>query len=80
MYKLSEHIIMLFTNKNENKNHKMDANRFGFPREGYGVSNNPRPTRRGPKFSDAEFSVTDTHTEQAITIKIIYLQFRDVLR
>jgi uncharacterized protein (DUF2141 family) len=29
----------------ENKNDKMDSNRFGFPREGYGVSNNPRPSR-----------------------------------
>ena len=64
----------------ENKNHKMDMNRFGFPREGYGVSNNPRPTRRGPKFSDAEFSVPESHSEQTITVKIIYLQLRDVFR
>lgn len=64
----------------ENQNHKMDTNRFGFPREGYGISNNPRATRRSPKFSDAEFSVTESHTEQTISVAVIYLRLRDVLR
>lgn len=64
----------------ENKNNKMDSNRLGFPGEGYGVSNNPRPTRRGPKFSDARFTVNQTDKEQKIDIKVVYLRLSDVLR
>jgi uncharacterized protein (DUF2141 family) len=64
----------------ENKNHKMDSNVFGFPREGYGVSNNPRPTRRSPKFSDARFAIVATGKEQKIEIRIVYLRIGDVLR
>jgi uncharacterized protein (DUF2141 family) len=64
----------------ENKNHKMDSNIFGFPREGYGVSNNPRPTRRSPKFSDARFTIAETSKEQKIEIHIVYLRIGDVLR
>lgn len=64
----------------ENENNKIDTNRFGFPREGYGISNNPRPTRRAPKFSDARFLLTQTCKEQTIQVKIIYLRLGDVLR
>ncbi|MES2464102.1 MAG: DUF2141 domain-containing protein [Armatimonadota bacterium] len=64
----------------ENKNNKMDSNRFGFPREGYGVSNNPRPTRRRPRFTDARFTVSQTSKEQSIAIKVVYLRLGDVLR
>ena len=64
----------------ENKNDKMDSNRFGFPREGYGVSNNPKPSRRSPKFSDARFTVSPSNKEQAVEIKIVYLRLGDVLR
>lgn len=64
----------------ENKNNRMDSNRFGFPREGYGVSNNPRPSRRSPKFSDARFTVNPTNKEQTVEIKIVYLRLGDVLR
>lgn len=64
----------------ENKNDKLDSNRFGFPREGYGVSNNPRPSRRSPKFSDARFTVSPTNKEQTVEIKIVYLRLGDVLR
>jgi uncharacterized protein (DUF2141 family) len=64
----------------ENRNHKMDSNRFGFPREGYGISNNPRPTRRGPKYGDARFVVTPDSKEQRIVVKIVYLRLGDILR
>jgi uncharacterized protein (DUF2141 family) len=64
----------------ENRNHKMDSNIFGFPREGYGVSNNPRPTRRSPKFSDARFNITENSKEQRIEVRVVYLRFGDVLR
>jgi uncharacterized protein (DUF2141 family) len=64
----------------ENKNNKMDSNRFGFPREGYGISNNSRPTRRGPKFSDARFVIPPSAKEQTIEVKMIYLRLGDVLR
>jgi len=39
----------------ENKNNKMDTTFFGFPKEGAGVSNNPKPRRGPPRFEDAEF-------------------------
>jgi len=39
----------------ENTNNKMDTTFFGFPKEGAGVSNNPKPRRGPPRFEDAEF-------------------------
>lgn len=39
----------------ENMNAKMDTSFFGYPKEGSGASNNPKP-RRGPQsFDDAKF-------------------------
>jgi len=39
----------------ENMNKKMDTTLFGFPKEGAGVSNNPKPRRGPPRHTDAEF-------------------------
>jgi uncharacterized protein (DUF2141 family) len=64
----------------EDKNNKLDTNLFGFPREGYGVSNNPRPARRSPRFSDARFVAAQAGKEQNIEVKIVYLRLGDVLR
>lgn len=36
-----------------NSNGKVDANFFGIPKEGYGVSNDPRPKFRAPRFAEA---------------------------
>lgn len=41
-----------------NKNHKVDKNIFGVPKEQWGMSNNPHATLKAPPFSDARFSLT----------------------
>lgn len=40
----------------ENKNGQMDT-RLGIPREGYGVTNNPKPKFRAAKFSESTFTL-----------------------
>ena len=42
----------------ENDNGKLDTNRLGIPREGYGFSNNPRLMRRA-KFEEVAFGVPE---------------------
>jgi uncharacterized protein (DUF2141 family) len=41
-----------------NKNHKVDKNMFGVPKEQWGMSNNPHATLKAPPFSAAKFSLT----------------------
>ena len=38
-----------------NKNHKVDKNIFGVPKEQWGMSNNPHATIKAPSFSTAKF-------------------------
>lgn len=54
----------------ENNNGKLDKNLIGIPKEGYGVSNNPKKKLRAPSFDEAKFSLNAA--EQAIEIKLIY--------
>jgi uncharacterized protein (DUF2141 family) len=39
----------------ENMNGKLDTNRLGVPKEGYGSSNDVKAVRGAPSFSDASF-------------------------
>jgi uncharacterized protein (DUF2141 family) len=39
----------------ENMNGKMDTSFWGYPKEGAGVSNNPKSRRGPPRFDDAKF-------------------------
>jgi len=48
-----------------NKNHKVDRNFLGFPKEQWGMSNNPHATIKAPPFSAAKFSLTG---DQAIEV------------
>ena len=41
-----------------NKNHKVDKNLFGMPKEQWGMSNNPHATIKAPSFNTAKFSLT----------------------
>jgi uncharacterized protein (DUF2141 family) len=41
-----------------NRNHKVDRNIFGMPKEQWGMSNNPHATLKAPPFSAAKFSLT----------------------
>jgi len=54
----------------ENINHKMDRNIFGFPKEGYGFANNPHVGLTAPSVRTASVLVTCPLTET--TIKIHY--------
>jgi uncharacterized protein (DUF2141 family) len=50
-----------------NKNHKLDKNLFGVPKEQWGMSNNPHATVKAPSFSTAKFSLTG---DQEIHVKL----------
>ncbi len=41
-----------------NKNHKLDKNIFGVPKEQWGMSNNPHARVKAPSFSTAKFSLS----------------------
>jgi uncharacterized protein (DUF2141 family) len=41
-----------------NKNHKMDKNFFGMPKEQWGMSNNPHATMKAPSFDTAKFTLS----------------------
>ncbi len=53
----------------ENENAILDKNFLGMPIEGYGFSNNARPTFRAANFEESQFSV---HTDTNLTIKMGY--------
>jgi uncharacterized protein (DUF2141 family) len=54
----------------ENMNGKLDKNFVGAPKEGYGVSNNPKKRMGPPPFGEASFSLNQP--EQSVEIKLIY--------
>ena len=54
----------------ENGNKKLDENFLGVPKEGYGVSNNPKPRFRAATFEEAAFELKESGA--ALTISIQY--------
>ncbi|MGA8088188.1 MAG: DUF2141 domain-containing protein [Terracidiphilus sp.] len=54
----------------ENKNHKLDRNFIGIPKEGFGFANHPHVGLSAPSFAAAIVHVTCPATE--ITIHMIY--------
>ena len=50
----------------ENNNNELDTNWMGIPREGYGFSNNVRPTFRPANFEESQF----THTGQTMSLTV----------
>ena len=54
----------------ENSNHKLDRNMIGWPKEGFGFSNNPKVNLSAPSFEAAAMQVTCPVTET--TIHLIY--------
>ncbi len=52
-----------------NSNGKVDTNFLGIPREGYGVSNDPRPRFRAPRFEEARVVVSRDTT---LTVRMAY--------
>jgi len=53
--------------QDENGNGKMDKNLFGIPIEGYGSSNNIRPTMSAPAFKESSFKL---NRDDLTTLKI----------
>jgi uncharacterized protein (DUF2141 family) len=54
----------------ENSNHKLDRNIVGWPKEGFGFSNNPKVNLSAPSFDSAAMQVSCPVTET--TIHLIY--------
>lgn len=54
----------------ENENGRLDTNVVGYPKEGYGASNNNLPTFRAPNFSEAAFDLQSP--KQELLIKLRY--------
>ena len=52
-----------------NANGKMDSNFMGIPKEGYGMSNDPRPRFRAPLFSEARVVISRDTT---LTVRMAY--------
>ncbi len=52
-----------------NSNGKVDANFLGIPKEGYGVSNDPRPRFRAPRFDEARVAIARDTT---LTVRMMY--------
>jgi len=53
----------------ENANNKMDQNLIGVPKEGYGVTNNPKPRFRAASFKEAVFTLPPEGTEVTISLQ-----------
>jgi uncharacterized protein (DUF2141 family) len=54
----------------ENSNHKLDRNLIGWPKEGFGFSNNPKVGMSAPNFGTAAMQINCPVTET--TIHLIY--------
>ncbi|MGA7857196.1 MAG: DUF2141 domain-containing protein, partial [Terracidiphilus sp.] len=52
----------------ENRNHKLDRNIFGWPKEGFGFANNPHVALSAPPFKEAVVHVTCPVTQTDIHI------------
>jgi uncharacterized protein (DUF2141 family) len=53
----------------ENGNGQMDTNLLGIPKEGYGVTNNPKPKRRAARFDEALFDLPPDGRELTISLQ-----------
>ncbi len=53
----------------ENNSNDMDTGAFGVPKEGYGVTNNPKPRMRQATFKDATFELTTDGAEMTISVQ-----------
>jgi uncharacterized protein (DUF2141 family) len=53
----------------ENENGSLDTNVVGYPKEGYGASNNNLPTFRAPNFDEAAFDLKSARQELMIRLR-----------
>lgn len=52
-----------------NENGEMDSNLFGYPQEGYGISNNKTSGLSMPKYNDARFQMDESHKNLLIHLR-----------
>ncbi|HEV7300553.1 MAG TPA: DUF2141 domain-containing protein [Tepidisphaeraceae bacterium] len=57
----------------ENSNEKLDTNFIGIPTEGHGVTNNPKPRRRPPRYDEAVFELKSDGATMSISVQYKYL-------
>ena len=62
-----EYAISLLHDKNSDG--EMNSNMFGYPQEGYGVSNNTLPTFSMPKYEDAYFELKEGNKKLLIHLR-----------
>lgn len=62
----AEYSLAIFHDKNQNN--KCDTNFLGIPTEGYGFSNNFKPTISAPKFSQTKFNL---EKDKMVSIRLI---------
>ncbi|WP_224997508.1 DUF2141 domain-containing protein [Cesiribacter sp. SM1] len=53
----------------ENENGNLDTNVVGYPKEGYGASNNNLPTFRAPNFDEAAFDLKSARQELIVRLR-----------
>jgi uncharacterized protein (DUF2141 family) len=68
--RLSQGVYAVYVFHDENMDGRLNANFFGIPTEGYGMSNNPRKRAGKPGFDETDFHVNPPAT--TIEIKMIY--------
>jgi uncharacterized protein (DUF2141 family) len=56
----------------ENGNGKMDKNFLGMPKEGCGISTNPKIGMGGPKFNDSVFTLNSKQLELTIVTRYLF--------
>ncbi len=56
----------------ENGNGKMDKNFIGMPKEGCGISTNPKIGMGGPKFNDSVFTLNSKQLELTIPTRYLF--------
>lgn len=61
--------VALFHDQNDNG--KLDTNFFGVPTEGYGVTNNPKPRFRAPKYTEALFDLPAQGRTATISLQYV---------
>jgi len=55
----------------QNDNGRLDTNFLGIPSEGYGVSNNPKPRFRAPKFKEAIFTLPAEGKTSTVSLQYV---------
>lgn len=64
-----KYAVALFHDKNDNG--KLDTNFLGIPSEGYGVSNNPKPKFRAPKYKEALFDLPEGGKTTTVSLQYV---------